>query len=408
MQTTLGGIGSFVRVIGRGVTITWLVGGCGSGAPTGDGLAEGGPSPWSASGGDGTSVGTGAGGEGETGAPDDDEGDWDPSPDVDPSDAGTTTDSGGDGSSEGSTGGAPPSEPSLCEEIVAQWVDLGAGVFEVDFDGAGVRPPARLSCEEPTPGSVALRIEADAFNVDVAAVLGAVAPSFVHVLVPDGVVVGSYAVDEAALTTGALSPEIALTIAVAGRIAGAGGEGGFGGVCGVSSQAGGPGGVAIGLPMPATVLAAFESDGAMQGGEIWGGGGGGGGGGDGCDEEYCGGTGAGGGGAGALPGLGGEAQNPGALPSLEGSGSCGDFGGTNWPGGDGTADAGGLSNSDGDGGAPGQPGHAGHPGQPSFQTTPGMPGGAPGCAFWPARPGFAIDGGDVRPTTQDGCHGLPR
>ena len=323
----------------------------------------------------------------------------------------------GDGSSGGgasSSSGAPADgsgdpgpEPFACAAIAAQWVDLGAGVIEADFDGPDERPAVTFVCDEPVPGSVILTVLADGYNVDLAALVDTVDLDTIDLVVPEGVVVGSYTTDEPALTTGALPPGTTLSVSVAGRIQGAGGGGGFAGVCTVPSLPGGPGGVALELAVPAQVVAYFESDGATATGEIWGGGGGGGGGGDGCDEVYCGGTGAGGGGAGSLPGLGGDAQDPSGLPSLDGGGTCGDFGGTNYVGSSGTDVEGGPGRNGGNGGAPGEPGAVGHPGQPSYQTTAGQPGGLPGCAFVSSIEGIAIEGGDLRPATQDACQGLP-
>ena len=327
---------------------------------------------------------------------------WEPAGESSSDDGGTSS-SGAPADGSGDRG----PEPFACAAIAAQWIDLGGGQIEADFDGAAERPPITFDCDETIPGSVTLTVVASGYNIDLGELVSTVDLDAIELVVPEGVVVGSYTTAEAALTTGVLSPSASLSIQIAGRIQGAGGHGGFGGVCNVPSLPGEPGGVALELTVPALVVAYFESDGAEATGEIWGGGGGGGGGGDGCDEVYCGGTGAGGGGAGSLPGLGGDAQHPSGLPSLDGGGTCGDFGGTNFAGTDGTTEEGGTGQNGGLGGAPGEPGGPGHPGQPSFQTTAGQAGGQPGCAFVSSIEGMSIEGGDVRPATQDGCHGLP-
>jgi hypothetical protein len=329
------------------------------------------------------------------------------------SDGGEGEGSSGAGSEGGETGGGSssssaageatgsPPEGTACPDLALRWVDLGDGLIEVDFDEAGERPPAWLWCGEPEIGRVELEVEGEAFNVDLGVLVGGVPMDALALLIGADASIGSYAIDEPALTSGALDPGIELSILNVGRIEGAGGAGGHGGVCGVPSTAGGHGGVALELWVDATVTLQAESDGASAAGMVWGGGGGGGGGGDGCDEVYCGGLGAGGGGAGSLPGSGGDATMPSSLPSLDGTGTCGDHGGSNAPGDDGTWEAGGLSHWDGHGGDPGMPGRSGHPGAASFQTTAGQAGGAPGCALVTHGANVALGGGDVRPAIDE-------
>jgi hypothetical protein len=232
--------------------------------------------------------------------------------------------------------------------------------------GQGVPPPPTDSgageagvCGSPQR----LELTGNPFNVVVAALLGHPScPVDVTVHVAPQALIGSADPTKPSLLVDGLSPGSVVTIAIEGRVLGAGATGGSGGNGGGGTgqgcgRPGGNGGTAIRLDVPATI---------QNSGEIFGGGGGG------AGTSGCNANAGGGGGAGSKPGIGGPAFS--TATHADEVAYCGQDNGVHsgLPGQAGTVDAPGAATAlggcidftSGAGGAAGMPGTANNLGAP--------------------------------------------